>query len=82
MQITLHTYAKVVRKRFSDTAAIVIRDIMLVELAENMMCLLMNEVDSLTPLLVENKAVATKRKDAERNIAGITSALGELDSLA
>lgn len=81
MQITLHAYGKVVHKRFSDSAAVVIRDILLVDMVEKLLGLLNARTDQLIAHMAEDKGVVLKRKELDRNIAGLKKALSELKEM-
>ena len=81
MQITLHAYGKVVHKRFSDSVAVLIRDILLVDMVDKLLGFLVTRIDQFIEHMVEDKAVAHKRKELERNINGLKKALGELDHM-
>lgn len=82
MQITLHAYGRVVRKRFSDSVAVVIRDILLVDMVDGLLGFLNARTDQLIVHMAEDKGVALKRKELDRNIAGLTKALSELNGMA
>jgi interferon-induced GTP-binding protein Mx len=81
MQITLHAYGKVVHKRFSDSVAMVIRDVLLVDMVEQLLGLLNSRIDQLIVHMTEDKGVALKRKELNRNIVGLTKALTELKEM-
>ena len=81
MQVTLFAYGKVVRKRFSDSAALIIRDELLVDLIEQLPVFLNARIETLTARLVEEKHVAAERSNVRRNVEGLTQALSELKSL-
>lgn len=81
MQITLHAYGKVVHKRFSDSVAVVIRDILLVDMVDELLGLLNARTDQLIAHMAEDKCVALKRKELDRNIAGLKKALSELKEM-
>jgi hypothetical protein len=81
MQITLHAYGKVVHKRFSDSVAVVIRDILLVDMVDELLGLLNARTDQLIAHMAEDKSVALKRKELDRNIAGLKKALSELKEM-
>jgi len=82
MQITLHAYGKVVHKRFTDSVAVLIRDVLIVDMVDALLGFLNSRSESYTQLLTEDKSVAAKRKDLERNISGLKRALLELKDLA
>jgi GTP-binding protein EngB required for normal cell division len=81
MQITLFAYGKVVRKRFSDSAALIIRDELLVDLIEQLPVFLNARIEALAARLVEEKHVAAERNNVRRNVEGLTQALSELKSV-
>lgn len=82
MQITLHAYGKVVHKRFSDSVAVVIRDILLVDMVDKLLGFLNSRTDAFISHMAEDKGVAHKRKELERNISGLKKALSELKQMA
>lgn len=82
MQITLHAYGKVVHKRFTDSVAVVIRDVMLVDMVEALLGFLNSRAEQLVAHLAEDTKVAAKRKELGRNITGLKKALGELKGMA
>ena len=81
MQITLFAYGKVVHKRFSDSVAVVIRDILLVDMVDKLLSFLNARTDQLIVHMAEDKGVAHRRKELGRNIAGLKKALSELNSM-
>jgi len=81
MQITLHAYGKVVHKRFSDSVAVVIRDILLVDMVDQLLSLLNSRIDKFILHMAEDKGLARKRKELDRNISGLEKALAELKNM-
>lgn len=81
MQITLDAYGKVVHKRFSDIVAVLIRNILLVDMVEQLLGLLNSHINKFLVHMAEDKGVALKRKELDRNIAGLTKVLTELKQL-
>lgn len=82
MQITLKAYGKVVHKRFSDSVAVLIRDEFLVDMVDSLLGFLNSRADVFAVHLTEDKKVAAKRKELERNIAGLKKVLFELKDMA
>jgi len=81
MQVTLHAYAKVVHKRFSDSVAVLMRDGLLEELADKMPALHVEWAPSLVAAIKEDKGTARKRKELQRSIDSLQKALRELERL-
>jgi len=81
MQITLKAYGKVVHKRFTDSVAVLIRDVMLIDMVDSLLGFLNTRAEQFVEHLAEDKKIAAKRKDLERNIAGLNKALGELKGM-
>lgn len=82
IQISLKAYTKVVRKRFSDTIGILIKDMLVTDVAEDIGVLLQEKFEALLPMLEENMSVLKKRATAQRNIDNLSAALKELEIVA
>ena len=81
MQIALHAYGKVVHKRYSDSAALLVKDEMLKELYEGLPELAVEWTPRLAEALVEDKTITMRRKELGRSIAALKKALIELEAL-
>ena len=78
MQVTLHAYGKVVHKRFSDSAAILILDGLLFEFVNCFPRLAVEWQPRLLASLVEDRKFVQRRQNLLRNLKGMREAMAEL----
>lgn len=81
MQVALKAYGKVVHKRFTDSVAVVMLNELVYELIDDTPHLSTKWAPSVLSLLSEQKKVAHRRRELTKSIAGLKTAMAELDSI-